>query len=139
MQTTKVRELLEAGVHFGHQTRRWNPKMKPFIFTARNGIYIIDLHKTITALARACDKVREIIGRGKEADETFEQAWQQQAENPLRRILKMDGRLRFAAGLAAGLAIGLILHFVLPLVLKPQSPSAPANMLTQNTGNQISK
>ncbi len=65
MQETKVRELLEAGVHFGHQTRRWNPKMKPFIFTARNGIYIIDLHKTVTALSRACEKVREVIGRGK--------------------------------------------------------------------------
>ena len=49
----KVKELLEAGVHFGHQTRRWNPKMKPFIFTARNGIYIIDLKKTLNALSKA--------------------------------------------------------------------------------------
>jgi len=47
-----MKQLLEAGVHFGHQTRRWNPKMKPYIFGARNGIYIIDLQKTVT-LARA--------------------------------------------------------------------------------------
>ena len=47
-----MKQLLEAGVHFGHQTKRWNPKMKPYIFGARNGIYIIDLQKTVT-LARA--------------------------------------------------------------------------------------
>jgi small subunit ribosomal protein S2 len=64
MQVPELRDLLEAGVHFGHQTRRWNPKMKPFIFTARNGIYIIDLNKTINAIDRACQKVREVIGRG---------------------------------------------------------------------------
>ena len=50
-----VKELLEAGVHFGHQTRRWNPKMKRFIFDARNGIHIIDLNKTVTQLQEACD------------------------------------------------------------------------------------
>ena len=44
-----IKELLDAGVHFGHQTRRWNPKMKPFIFDARNGIHIIDLSKTLSA------------------------------------------------------------------------------------------
>ncbi len=60
----EIRHLLEAGVHFGHQTRRWNPKMKPFIFTERNGIYIIDLNKTLEAINRACDKVREIVARG---------------------------------------------------------------------------
>ena len=65
MISARVKELLEAGVHFGHQTRRWNPKMKPFIFTARNGIYIIDLHKTITALDRARMKIKEVVGRGK--------------------------------------------------------------------------
>ena len=46
MSTIGIKELLEAGVHFGHQTKRWNPKMKPFIFDARNGIHIIDLSKT---------------------------------------------------------------------------------------------
>ena len=50
-----VKELLEAGVHFGHQTRRWNPKMKRFIFDARNGIHIIDLNQTVTQLKEACD------------------------------------------------------------------------------------
>jgi small subunit ribosomal protein S2 len=64
MAIPQVRDLLEAGVHFGHQTRRWNPKMKPFIFTERNGIYIIDLNKTLEAIERACSKVREIIARG---------------------------------------------------------------------------
>jgi small subunit ribosomal protein S2 len=65
MITPQVKELLEAGVHFGHQTRRWNPKMKPFIFTARNGIYIIDLQKTLTALEKARLKMKEVVGRGK--------------------------------------------------------------------------
>lgn len=65
MITPKVREFLEAGVHFGHQTRRWNPKMKPFIFAARNGIYIIDLQKTINALEQAKRKVVEVVGNGR--------------------------------------------------------------------------
>ncbi|MFH1687231.1 MAG: 30S ribosomal protein S2 [bacterium] len=65
MISPEVKELLEAWVHFGHQTRRWNPKMKPFIFTARNGIYIIDLQKTVTAIHQAQEKVREVVGRGK--------------------------------------------------------------------------
>jgi len=59
-----VRELLEAGAHFGHQTRRWNPKMKKFIFTARNGIYIIDLQKTLLSVQMACDKIREVLAGG---------------------------------------------------------------------------
>lgn len=65
MLTPRIREFLEAGVHFGHQTRRWNPKMKPFIFAARNGIYIIDLQKTINALDQAKKKVREIVATGR--------------------------------------------------------------------------
>ncbi len=65
MISSQVKELLEAGVHFGHQTRRWNPKMKPFIFTARNGIYIIDLQKTVNALEHAKKKVHETVSRGK--------------------------------------------------------------------------
>jgi small subunit ribosomal protein S2 len=55
-----MRELLEAGVHFGHQTRRWNPKMKPFIFGKKSGIYIIDLHKTQASFSEAADYVREM-------------------------------------------------------------------------------
>jgi len=60
-----IKDLLEAGVHFGHQTKRWNPKMKKFIFTSRNGIYIIDLQKTLTCLEMACQKVKEVVGEGK--------------------------------------------------------------------------
>jgi small subunit ribosomal protein S2 len=64
MPNITVKDLLEAGVHFGHQTRRWNPKMKKFIFTSKNGIYIIDLNKTLLSLNRACGKVREVIESG---------------------------------------------------------------------------
>jgi small subunit ribosomal protein S2 len=63
MQEVTVRDLLEAGVHFGHQTRRWNPKMKRFIFTSKNGVYIIDLNKTHNSLKIACQKVREIVSK----------------------------------------------------------------------------
>jgi hypothetical protein len=86
---------------------------------------------------RSCEVVAtQIIGRGKEAGEIFEQAWQQRAANPFHRILRMDGRLRFAVGLAAGLAIGLMLHFVLSFVLTPSSPDVPMKILAENTGNQ---
>jgi small subunit ribosomal protein S2 len=59
-----VKELLEAGVHFGHQTRRWNPKMKPFIFETRNGIHIIDLGKTLAQLETACEFLHKTIASG---------------------------------------------------------------------------
>jgi small subunit ribosomal protein S2 len=59
-----MKQLLEAGVHFGHQTSRWNPKMRPYIFGARNGIHIIDLQQTVTLFREACDFVREVAGRG---------------------------------------------------------------------------
>ncbi|MFL5354586.1 30S ribosomal protein S2 [Archangium sp.] len=59
-----MRQLLEAGVHFGHQTKRWNPKMKPYIFGARNGIYIIDLQKTVNMARAAFRFVADITGRG---------------------------------------------------------------------------
>jgi small subunit ribosomal protein S2 len=58
-----MRELLEAGVHFGHQTRRWNPKMRRFIFTERGGIYIIDLQKTSDLLEQACDFARDLASK----------------------------------------------------------------------------
>lgn len=63
-QVILMKNLLEAGVHFGHQTRRWNPKMSKFIFTERNGIYIIDLQKTIKQIEQAYDFVREIVADG---------------------------------------------------------------------------
>jgi small subunit ribosomal protein S2 len=64
MSDVRLDQLLEAGVHFGHQTRRWNPKMKPFIFTERNGIHIIDLRKTLDRLQIAQQAVREVVLRG---------------------------------------------------------------------------
>lgn len=64
MLSIGVKELLEAGVHFGHQTKRWNPKMKPFIFDARNGIHIIDLSKTLSQLDGACAFLTEVARKG---------------------------------------------------------------------------
>lgn len=65
MSVVSMKQLLEAGVHFGHQTRRWNPKMAEYIFTQRNGIYIIDLQKTVKKLERAYNFVKEITEQGK--------------------------------------------------------------------------
>jgi small subunit ribosomal protein S2 len=65
MLSIGIKELLEAGVHFGHQTRRWNPKMKPFIFDARNGIHIIDLSKSLTQLEAACDFLVGTVSKGR--------------------------------------------------------------------------
>ena len=64
MASVTVEELLEAGVHFGHQTRRWNPKMKKFIFAARNGIHVVDLNKTLTQIEIACGFLHDIVLNG---------------------------------------------------------------------------
>ncbi len=64
MLSIGIKELLESGVHFGHQTKRWNPKMKPFIFDARNGIHIIDLSKTLTQLEAACNYLSGTVRKG---------------------------------------------------------------------------
>jgi small subunit ribosomal protein S2 len=64
MPSVSMRQLLEAGVHFGHQTRRWNPKMRPYIFAERNGIHIIDLAQTVKRLDVALDAARETVARG---------------------------------------------------------------------------
>ena len=64
MSVIPMKSLLEAGVHFGHQTRRWNPKMKKFIFTERNGIYIIDLQKTVNKVDEAYEVVRQVAADG---------------------------------------------------------------------------
>ncbi len=82
MSVISMKQLLEAGVHFGHQTRRWNPKMKEYIFTERNGIYIIDLQKTVKRIDEAYNFVRDIamndgtvlfVGTKKQAQESIEQ------------------------------------------------------------------
>ena len=65
MSTASLIELLEAGVHFGHQTQHWNPKMKPYIYGARNGIYILDLRKTTGLLDEAYNAVREYAAKGR--------------------------------------------------------------------------
>ena len=64
MAIVTMRQLLESGVHFGHQTRRWNPKMKRFILTERNGIYVIDLQQTVEGINTAYDFVKETVARG---------------------------------------------------------------------------
>ena len=64
MAVVSMKQLLEAGVHFGHQTRRWNPKMAPYIYTERNGIYIIDLQKTVKKLEEAYNFVRDTAAEG---------------------------------------------------------------------------
>ncbi|MFZ5966559.1 MAG: 30S ribosomal protein S2 [Bacillota bacterium] len=82
MSVISMKQLLEAGVHFGHQTRRWNPKMAEFIFTERNGIYIIDLQKTVKKVEEAYAFVKEVaesnktilfVGTKKQAQESIEQ------------------------------------------------------------------
>ena len=65
MSVISMKQLLEAGVHFGHQTRRWNPKMAQFIFTERNGIYIIDLQKTVKKVEEAYEFIRSVAAEGK--------------------------------------------------------------------------
>ncbi|ACA59140.1 ribosomal protein S2 [Candidatus Desulforudis audaxviator MP104C] len=64
MAIVTMKQLLEAGVHFGHQTRRWNPKMAPYIFTDRNGIYIIDLQKTVRKIEEAYNFIKQIVAEG---------------------------------------------------------------------------
>ena len=82
MSVISMKQLLEAGVHFGHQTRRWNPKMKEYIFTERNGIYIIDLSKTVKKIEEAYSFIRDLaadnktvlfVGTKKQAQESIEQ------------------------------------------------------------------
>jgi small subunit ribosomal protein S2 len=64
MTQPQLQDLLEAGVHFGHQTRRWNPKMRRFIFAERSGIYLIDLQKTLRQLQTAQDLLRDVVMKG---------------------------------------------------------------------------
>lgn len=81
MSVVSMKQLLEAGVHFGHQTRRWNPKMARYIFTERNGIYIIDLQKTVRKLEEAYNFVRELAANG---DEVLFVGTKKQAQDSIR-------------------------------------------------------
>ena len=64
MAYVSMKQMLETGVHFGHQTRRWNPKMRPYIFGARNGIHIIDLQQTVKLFRDAYDKMVDTVAKG---------------------------------------------------------------------------
>ena len=84
MAVISMKQLLEAGVHFGHQTRRWNPKMATYIFTERNGIYIIDLQKTVKKLEEAYFFVRDMAASGKSihADQLQDHAYPYRSSEP---------------------------------------------------------
>ena len=88
MPVATLRQLLEAGVHFGHQTSRWNPKMRDYIFTARNGVHIIDLEQTQKMLDEACDFVREIAARG---DKVLFVGTKKQAQDSIRECNEKTG------------------------------------------------
>ena len=89
MPSVSMRSLLEAGIHFGHQTRRWNPKMKPFIFAERNGIHIIDLAQTVKRLDLALDAARDTIARG---DSVLFIGTKKQAQEPVAQEATRAGQ-----------------------------------------------
>src|SRR5947207_2307491 len=84
-----VKELLDSGVHFGHQTKRWNPKMRPFIFDARNGIHIIDLSKTVSQLEAACDFLAATVSKGNKA---LFVGTKKQAQQAVKETAKLCGQ-----------------------------------------------
>src|SRR3984885_8200072 len=85
-----IKELLDSGVHFGHQTKRWNPKMKQFIFDARNGIHIIDLSKTHAQLEAACDFLTKIVSKG---GQVLFVGTKKQAQEAVKEAAKTCGQL----------------------------------------------
>jgi small subunit ribosomal protein S2 len=89
MPSVSMRSLLEAGIHFGHQTRRWNPKMKPFIFAERNGIHIIDLAQTVKRLDLALEAARDTIARG---DSVLFIGTKKQAQEPVAQEATRAGQ-----------------------------------------------
>lgn len=105
MGVVSMKQLLECGVHFGHQTRRWNPKMKPYIFTERNGIYIIDLQKTVKGLEKAYDFVREVSKAG---GSVLFVGTKRQAQDPIREEALKSGQFfinqRWLGGLLTNFA-----------------------------------
>ena len=89
MPRVQLEDLLSAGAHFGHLTRRWNPKMKPFIFMERNGIHIIDLKKTQERIDVVCDMIAEIVSQGKRI---LYVATKKQAKDVVRGIAEQSGQ-----------------------------------------------
>src|SRR5512143_2901178 len=88
MPVVTMKDLLEAGVHFGHQTRRWNPKMKPYIFTERNGIYILDLQRTLKEIEHAYTFTRSIASHG---GQVLFVGTKKQAQEPMRAEAERSG------------------------------------------------
>jgi small subunit ribosomal protein S2 len=84
-----MQQLLEAGAHFGHQTHRWNPKMKPYIFGDRNGVHIIDLSQTVPLFARALDFVQQSVARG---GKVLFVGTKRQAQDPIAEAAKVSGQ-----------------------------------------------
>ena len=91
MSVISMKQLLEAGVHFGHQTRRWNPKMAPYIFTERNGIYIIDLQKTVKKIDEAYSFMMHSLCRHEKAGSCCDSGRSYEMRNVLRKR-EMAGR-----------------------------------------------
>ncbi|MCU1429207.1 MAG: ribosomal protein [Actinomycetia bacterium] len=89
MAVVTMKQLLEAGVHFGHQTRRWNPKMRRFIFGERNGIYIVDLHQTLSGIDKAYRFVRETVAEG---GSVLFVGTKKQAQEPIQREASRSGQ-----------------------------------------------
>jgi len=89
MPKITMKQLLEAGVHFGHQTKRWNPKMKPYIFGARNGIYIIDLQRTVRYFRAACDFIKSVTENG---DSILFVGTKKQAQDAIREEAERAGQ-----------------------------------------------
>ncbi len=88
MASVTMKQLLEAGVHFGHQTRRWNPKMAPFIYGERNGIHIIDLRQTLEQVNKAADYVRDLVASG---GTLLFVGTKKQAQSPVAEAAKASG------------------------------------------------
>ena len=89
MAQITMKQLLEAGVHFGHQTKRWNPKMKPYIFGARNGIYIIDLQKTVRYFKTSYNFIKEVVAKG---DKVLFVGTKKQAQDAIREETARAGQ-----------------------------------------------
>ena len=89
MPTFTMRQLLEAGVHFGHQTRRWNPRMSPYLFGARNGVHIIDLTQTVPMLHQALATSREVAANG---GRVLFVGTKRQAQDPIARAAQRSGQ-----------------------------------------------
>ena len=92
MAVISMKQLLEAGVHFGHQTRRWNPKMAKYIFTERNGIHVIDLQQTVKMVDTAYEFVREAAAGNTESQEKIEKPTLSFTQDVWRRLKKINWR-----------------------------------------------